>query len=352
MHYLFIFGTRPEAIKLLPLALLLRERGMRVTLLSTAQHTDLLASALDAFGVSCDLTLSPLPKGRSLTDLCRHFTATLPRHIRGTFPDATVVQGDTISAFCGALSSFLLGIPVIHIEAGLRTYNTASPYPEEALRRAIAPFTRVHFTTNPIATQNLANEGICEGVFTVGNTVCDAMRLLCPSPVTATPPYVLITTHRRESDGQVREGIFRAISRLARTYPDLSFRLVLHENENIRALAHTMLSDIGNLSLLPPQAPRDFYTLLSGASLVLTDSGGVSEECAVLAIPTLVLRDVTERAFELSSGKLTLVGTEEERIFSSVSSYIEKGIPTRETVGIPDGSPCERIADILQRITL
>lgn len=352
MHYLFIFGTRPEAIKLLSLAKILRSRGERVTLLTTAQHTDLLASALDAFRMSCDLTLPPLPKKRTLTDLLRHFTTYLPHHLHALSPDATVVQGDTISAFCGALSSFLLRIPVIHIEAGLRTYNSTSPYPEEALRRMIAPLATVHFTTSDIATEHLRCEGVSENIFTVGNTVWDAMHLLCPRPSPKEPPYAIVTTHRRESDGARREGIFRAISRLASMHKDLSFFVVINENPAIRSMAQALISNQKNITLLPPQPTDAFYELLSGASLVLTDSGGVSEESATLCIPTFVLRDMTEREWELGEGKLILCGTGEERIFDTVSSYIIKGIPKERSFGMPKDSPSEKIADILQRITL
>ncbi len=352
MHYLFVFGTRPEAIKLLSLAKLLRARGERVTLLSTAQHTDLLASALDAFGMSCDRTLPPLPKRRTLTDLMRHFTLHLPRHITALSPNATIVQGDTISAFAGALSSFLLKVPVIHIEAGLRTYNIESPYPEEALRRAIAPLATIHFTTCDIAKEHLICEGVRNPIYTVGNTVYDAMRLFCPPRHKKTPPYVLVTSHRRETDGRLREGIFRAIFRLAKTNSDLAFLVVLNENQKIRALAHQIFDGAENVTLLPPCTPSKFYELLSQSTLVLTDSGGVSEESAALAIPTFVLRDATEREWEVSEGRLILVGTEEERIFHTISDYIKEGIPTDTSVGMPDGSPSEKIADILQRITL
>ncbi|MBR2612039.1 MAG: UDP-N-acetylglucosamine 2-epimerase (non-hydrolyzing) [Clostridia bacterium] len=352
MHYLFVFGTRPEAIKLLPLAKILRARGARVTLLSTAQHTDLLSSALDAFDMSCDLTLPPLPRDRTLTDLMRHFSSYLPRHLRALSPDATIVQGDTISAFCGALSSFLLRIPVVHIEAGLRTYNSASPYPEEALRRMIAPLATVHFTTSDIATEHLRCEGISENIFTVGNTVWDAMHLLCPRPSPKEPPYAIVTTHRRESDGARREGMFRAISRLASMHKDLSFFVVINENPTIRSMAQAIVSGKKNITLLPPQSPHAFYDLLAGASLVLTDSGGVSEESAALCIPTFVLRDMTEREWEVREGKLILSGTEEEKIVDIVSTYIRKGIPKERSFGMPKASPSEKIADILQRITL
>ena len=159
MHYLFIFGTRPEVIKLMPLVKTLRSRGERVTLLSTAQHTDLVTSALDAFGATCDYTLPPPHKSRTLCDLLRVFTMLLPRHIADIAPDAVIVQGDTLSAFSGALCAFLVGIAVIHIEAGLRTYQRDSPYPEEALRRMITPLATVHFTTTEQAREHLLAEG-------------------------------------------------------------------------------------------------------------------------------------------------------------------------------------------------
>lgn len=355
MHTLFIFGTRPEAIKLLPLARVLRERGEHVTLLSTSQHTDLLSGVLEAFGMSCDLTLPPLPRSRSLTRMLRHFVFHLPRYLRECAPDAIVVQGDTMSAFSGALCAFLEGIPLIHIEAGLRTYERASPYPEEALRRMIAPLATVHFTTTEEARANLLSEGIRENIYTVGNTVYDAMHLLCPPPQPKASPYILITTHRRESDGAIREGILRAIRRLAFSYPELVFHLVLNENRSIKVLAQRMLNDVSNIVLRTQMPPDAFYAFLSGATLVLTDSGGISEEAAALSIPTLVLRDRTEREWELKQGRLTLIGTAEEGIVSAVSSFLQnrkEGTPIVPAIDIPSFSVSERIAEILQRITL
>ena len=353
MHYLFVFGTRPEAIKLLPLAITLRKRGERVTLLSTSQHTDLLVGVLEAFGLSSDITLPPPPKERSLDMLVRFFVAYLPRYIREISPDAVVVQGDTVSAFCGAFTAFLLDVHVIHIEAGLRTYQRKTPYPEEALRRMITPLATVHFATTEKAREHLLAEGVREHVYTVGNTVTDAMRFFCPQPKRRNPPYALVTTHRRENDGEVREGIFRAISRLANTHSDLAFFVVLNENKSIQSMAYRMLSERENIELLLPRPLKDFYSLLSGASLVLTDSGGVSEEGAVLGLSTFVLRDTTEREWEWENGKITLVGTDEEGIFRKVSSFIKKGIPTEKgSVGMPEGSVSEQIVEILQRITL
>ena len=354
MHTLFVFGTRPEAIKLLPLARVLRERGERVTLLSTSQHTDLLSSPLEAFHMSTDLTLPPLPRVRSLTRMLRHFVSHLPRYLRECAPDAVVVQGDTMSAFSGALCAFLEGLPLIHIEAGLRTYERTSPYPEEALRRMIAPLANVHFTTTDEARAHLLTEGVRAPIYTVGNTVYDAMRLLCPTPQPSTPPYLLITTHRRENDGAPREDILRAIRRLASLYPSLVFHLVLNENKSIQALVHRMLDGVTNITLHRQMRPDRFYALLSGATLVLTDSGGVSEEASALGLPTLVLREHTEREWELRQGRLTLVGTAEEGIVEAVSSYLIKlkeGTPTASAIDMPS-SVSERIADILQRITL
>ena len=352
MHYLFVFGTRPEAMKLFPLARVLRSRGEKVTLLSTSQHPDLLAGVMEVFDMACDLSL-PLPKKeRDFIDLLRMFVTYLPRYISECSPSAVVVQGDTLSAFCGALVSFLMKVPAIHIEAGLRTYQSDSPYPEEALRRMIAPMTTVHFTTTEQAKTHLQKEGIQDHIYHVGNTIYDAMRCLCPKRQRSTPPYVLVTTHRRESDGEIRQGIFCAIRRLADAFVDFTFLVVLNENWKIQALAHQMLDEKKNIKLLPPKRPDAFYSLLSGATLVLTDSGGISEEASALGLFPLVLRDTTEREWEREEGKLCVVGTSEERIFRTVSEYIKKGIPIEKTTDMPKDSPSEHIADILQRIML
>ena len=346
-HFLFVFGTRPEAIKLFPLARELRERGARVTLLATAQHTDLLADVINAFGIAPDLTLPPLPKGRTLTELVRRILALLPRYLKSLSPDAVVVQGDTASAFAGALVGFLSGVRVVHVEAGLRTYDTASPFPEESFRRAIATFATVHFAPNEYAHAHLVAEGVSGEIYTVGNTVLDALRTLCPPRCPSEHPYAILTTHRRESEGEGREAIFRAVRRLAARYPKFFFIYPVHKSEATAYLAVQMLGDVENITLSEPLSPDAFYRLLVGAHLILTDSGGLSEEGAALQIPTFVLREKTEREAELYSGKITLVGTDEERIYRAVGTAIEKGpIATEAAVGQFD-SPSERIADIL-----
>lgn len=346
-HFLFVFGTRPEAIKLFPLARVLRARGARVTLLSTAQHTDLLADVIDAFGIAPDLTLTPLPKGRTLTELIRRILALLPRYLDSLAPNAVVVQGDTASAFAGALVGFLSGVRVVHIEAGLRTYDTASPFPEESFRRTIAAFATVHFAPSEFAHAHLVAEGVSGEIYTVGNTVLDALATLCPLRRVAEQPYAILTTHRRESEGEGREAIFRAVRRLATRYPKFSFIYPVHKSEATAALAEQMLVGAHNITLSPPLATHAFYRLLAGAHLILTDSGGLSEEGAALGIPTFVLREKTEREAELYEGRLTLVGTDEERIYRAVSEQIEKGpMATQGAVGQYD-SPSGRIADIL-----
>lgn len=360
-HFLFVFGTRPEAIKLFPLARELREREARVTLLSTAQHTDLLADVIHAFGIAPDLTLPPLAKGRTLSELIRRILALLPRYLDSLAPDAVIVQGDTASAFAGALVGFLSGVRVIHIEAGLRTYDTSSPYPEESFRRAIAAFASVHFAPSEYAHAHLIAEGVSGEIYTVGNTVMDALRLLCPPRRSSEQPYAILTTHRRESEGAGRESIFRAVRRLAARYPEFSFVYPVHKSEATAALAEQMLGGVKNITLSPPLTTDAFYRLLSGAHLILTDSGGLSEEGAALGIPTLVLREKTEREAELYAGKITLVDTDEERIYRAVSAQIESGCSpltaqTAENEKIPmtscdaigqSDSPSEKIADIL-----
>ena len=360
-HFLFVFGTRPEAIKLFPLARVLRARGARVTLLATAQHTDMMADVVDAFGISPDLTLSPLPKGRTLTELIRQILAMLPRYLTSLTPDAIVVQGDTASAFAGALVGFLSGVRVIHIEAGLRTYDTTSPFPEEAFRRAIATFASVHFAPSEYAHAHLLAEGVSGEIYTVGNTVLDALAALCPPRCPTANPYAILTTHRRESAGEGREAIFRAVRRLAARYRDFSFIYPVHKSESIAALAEQMLGGVPNITLSPPVPPDAFYRLLAGARLILTDSGGLSEEGAALGIPTFVLREKTEREAELLTGRLTLVGTDEERIYRAVSAQIESccsplTAQTSENEKIPmascdaigqSDSPSEKIADII-----
>ena len=344
MRTLFVLGTRPEGIKCLPVVFALEERGGETFVLSTRQHTEMLDEVFTLFGRGADLALPPLPEDRSLCELLSHILHHLPPVLARLSPDLVLVQGDTLSAFAGALSAFLLGIPVAHIEAGLRTGDVKNPFPEEAMRRMICPLSTLHFAPTEAARNHLLSEGCTEGVYLVGNTVADALTRFCPHSLHSSDE-VLVTVHRRETLGATQRDIFRAISALAARHPECHFLFPMHKSPAVREGAKEILSPLPNLTLCEPLPIDVFYDRLAAARLVLTDSGGVTEEAALLGIPTAILRDTTERESELALPFVRLAGTRPRSILAVAEHLLSAFAPAPRL--LHSSSPSARIAEIL-----
>lgn len=344
MRTLFVLGTRPEGIKCLPVVSALEKRGVETFVLCTRQHTEMLSEVFSAFGRSADLSLPEPPSDRSLPELLTHILSWLPVALARLSPDLVLVQGDTLSAYAGALCAFLSGISVAHIEAGLRTGDPKNPFPEEALRRMIAPLCAIHFAPTEAARDHLLAEGYTEGVHLVGNTVADALVRFCPHAPNVSDE-VLITVHRRETLGTPQREIFRAVAALAARHPEFHFLFPMHKSPAVRKNALEILSGIPNLTLSEPLPIDVFYDRLARARLVLTDSGGVTEEAALLGIPTVILRDTTEREEELAHPFVRLVGTKPRSILTVAEHLLAARRPTPRL--LEGRSPSARIAEIL-----
>lgn len=355
---LFFFGTRPEAIKLCPLARELQKRGLYVRLCCTGQHRELLSGVLTPFDLSPDI-LYTLPSGLSLSALFSRVFSDAVATLEKERPALVITQGDTLSAAAASLASFYAKLPVAHIEAGLRTYEK-NPYPEEAHRRIIAPLAEYHFAPTERARGNLLAEGIpASRIFVTGNTGLDALRYTqredFTHPALSHGRLFLCTLHRRESLGVPAAGVFRALRALAKSHPADTVLFCLHKNPAARAPALASLSGIPNLLLCDAPPPSEFVNLLSRAHLVLTDSGGVSEEASFLGIPTLVLREHTERTEGVDAGGLFPVGTETAKILATANTLLFDPALYKKAANSPcpfgDGQASRRIADCLCKLS-
>jgi len=337
-----IFGTRPEAIKLAPVILALRNHPYflcRVCV--TAQHRQMLDQVLDVFGIIPDVDLDLMQADQSLGSFTARAIEALDGYVAQERPDLVLVQGDTTSVFCAAISAFYHRIPVGHVEAGLRTGNLYSPWPEEANRVLTSRLARLHFAPTEINRMNLLEEGVpAERIFVTGNTVVDALFLAlekiraCPPSIPGLPaktagewgdaPVVLITGHRRENFGEGFEAICRAIAELGRRFPHACFIYPVHFNPNVREPVERILGVAGaeNIHLVDPLPYLSFVALMDRATLILTDSGGVQEEAPSLGKPVLVLRETTERPEAVEAGTVKVIGTDFERIVDESSRLL------------------------------
>jgi UDP-N-acetylglucosamine 2-epimerase (non-hydrolysing) len=359
-HIALVVGTRPEAIKLAPVALALRQtQDAKVSIWCTGQHPVWASEMLACFGLSPDLVLDTSRNGSGLSDLCSAMLDALRPAIETERPDVVVVQGDTSSAFAGALAASYSGLPVVHVEAGLRSGSRHLPFPEEAHRRAIANFSSVHCAPTQAAVDALLAEGVAESEIVLsGNTVIDALHFILgtlPQKELVVPErrLILLTCHRRESWGAPYRAICAAARRLARR-GDCEIMFVVHPNPELMNVAHSMLKNEPGIHLIPPLAYPEFMDLLRRATLVLTDSGGVQEEAAALGTPLLILRDTTERPEGVLVGTARLVGTSEQAIIQAASLILDDPAAL-EAMRVPctlygDGEAGLRIARaILQR---
>lgn len=326
-----IYGTRPEAIKIAPIiAELKRSRALECFITVTGQHRSMLDQVNAVFGIIPDHDLNIFEPGQSLNDiLCRTVTG-LDKLFAVNRPDAVVVQGDTTTSTGAALAAFHRGIPVVHVEAGLRSGNPLSPFPEEGNRKITSQLASLHLAPTESSRANLLAENIPpDDIVVTGNTVIDALLATAEKKVRFTNPLLeslaassrrvmLVTTHRRENQGAAMNSIGRALARIAAAEPDLTIVLPLHSNPLVRGAVLPYLVSSGNVLVTEPLAYGEFIRLLSRADIILTDSGGVQEEAPSLGTPVLVMRDNTERPEAVEAGVARLIGTGEDRIVSEV----------------------------------
>lgn len=359
---LLVFGTRPEAIKMCPLVQELKRRPAFETVVCvTGQHRQMLDQVLNAFSVVPDYDLSIMKQAQTLFDV----TAGILEHIRSVLekekPDVVLVHGDTTTTFAAALACYYLQIPVGHVEAGLRTYNLYSPFPEEFNRQAVGLVARYHFAPTTQAQDNLLREGKNpRQIFVTGNTAIDALQTTVRKDYhhaqldwAADSRLILITAHRRENLGQPMRNMFRAIRRIMEETPDLKAIYPIHLNPAVRSIAASELAGCDRIRLIEPLDVIDFHNFLARATLVLTDSGGIQEEAPSLGKPVLVLRDTTERPEGIAAGTLKLVGTEEQPIYDAFRHLLDDKTAydamSHAVNPYGDGHACRRIADLLEQ---
>jgi len=334
MKILVLLGTRPEVIKMAPVIHALREAGVETLLCSTGQHREMLQQALDVFALVPDLSLEVMSSGQSLNALSSKLLLALDQVMESLRPDWVLVQGDTTTAFCGALAAFHRGIKIAHVEAGLRTGDLNSPFPEEANRSLLARIAHLHFAPTQRAREALLREGIdAKQICVVGNTVVDAILIAKQLPgfrekraasISAHEgPLILVTCHRRENFGGVLEGICQSLRRLCERYPEYHWVFPVHLNPQVQEPVHRILQGLKNLSLLEPLDYLSNLALISRAVLLVTDSGGLQEEAPSFGVPVVVMRNHTERFEGVEAGLATLAGQDPKDIEKAIIAWLE-----------------------------
>ncbi|GAA6488582.1 non-hydrolyzing UDP-N-acetylglucosamine 2-epimerase [Gordonibacter urolithinfaciens] len=358
---LIVFGTRPEAIKMCPLVKELKKRSssFKTSVCVTGQHRQMLDSVLQVFSVTPDFDLSVMQQNQTLFDITAAVLIKIRHIIEEVSPDVILVHGDTTTSFSAALAAFYMQIPVGHVEAGLRTNNLYSPFPEEFNRQAVDIVSQYYFAPTSKAKSNLINEGKdTRKIFVTGNTGIDALSTTIKDDYHHSElewakghRLVLLTAHRRENLGESMHHMFRAIRRVVEEHSDVRVLYPIHLNPEVRRIANSELTGCKNIRLIDPLDVLDFHNILSRCHIVLTDSGGIQEEAPSLGKPVLVMRDTTERPEGVAAGTLKLVGTSEEAIYRECSMLLdnqdayEKMAYASNPYG--DGHACERIADAL-----
>lgn len=357
---MLVFGTRPEAIKMCPLVNELKKRDTIETLVCvTGQHRQMLDQVLEVFAVVPDYDLSVMKAKQSLFDVTTNILERIKEVLEKENPDIVLVHGDTSTTFVTALACFYLQIPVGHVEAGLRTYNIYSPYPEEFNRQAVGIISQFNFAPTELSKQNLLNEGKKpETIYVTGNTAIDALKTTVRVDYThpelewaADSRLILITAHRRENLGEPMKNMFRAIRRVMDEHTDVKAIYPIHMNPMVRETANEILGDDERIHIIEPLDVLDFHNFLERSYLILTDSGGIQEEAPSLGKPVLVMRDTTERPEGIAAGTLKLVGTDEETIFQSFTELLDNiniyDAMAHAVNPYGDGHACEKIAEIL-----
>lgn len=378
-----VAGTRPEVIKMAPVYFALRASEiLEPVLVSSGQHRQMLDQALGVFGIEADADLNLMQPGQTLPDLTARVITAMTGHLKEQRPDAVLVQGDTTTVFAAAIAAFYEGIPVGHVEAGLRTGNMRSPFPEEMNRKLTSPLARWHFCPTDQSRQNLLNEGIDPAaVHVTGNTVIDALfwmrdqmeasgvdssevigRCGVPAPFAerflgsqagaAGLKFILVTGHRRESFGEGFENICRSISEITQRHPNVGILYPVHLNPRVQEPVNRLLGNNPRIALIPPVGYSDFVWFMNRCCFALSDSGGVQEEAPSLGKPVLVMRETTERPEGVEAGTCTLVGTDPEKILAEANRLLtdSEEYVRRSQLKNPygDGSAAQRIVGILK----
>ena len=358
---MLVFGTRPEAIKMCPLVNELKTRSNINTIVCvTGQHRQMLDQVLDAFNVIPDYDLSIMKDKQTLFDITVNILSNIKEVLEAENPDVVLVHGDTATTFVTALACFYLQVPLGHVEAGLRTYNIYSPYPEEFNRQAVSIISKYNFAPTELAKQNLLNEGrSAESIFVTGNTAIDALKTTVKSDYShpelewaKDSRLILITAHRRENLGEPMKNMFRAIRRVMDEHPDVKAIYPIHMNPVVRQTADDILGGEDRIHIIEPLEVLDFHNFLARSYMILTDSGGIQEEAPSLGKPVLVMRDTTERPEGIAAGTLKLVGTDENVIYTNFKLLLEDEAEYSKMSNASnpygDGTACKQIADILE----
>lgn len=358
---MLVFGTRPEAIKMCPLVRELRSRdGIRTVVCVTGQHRQMLDQVLEAFDVVPDYDLSVMKQGQTLFDITTNILSSIKSVLEEVKPDTVLVHGDTSTTFVTALACFYLQIPVGHVEAGLRTYNIYSPFPEEFNRQAVSIVSEYNFAPTENAKANLLREGRDGSkIYVTGNTAIDALKTTVRDDYThpelewaAGSRLILITAHRRENLGEPMHHMFRAIRRVMDEHPDVHAIYPIHMNPVVRRAADEELGGCDRIHIIEPLEVLDCHNIMAKSYMILTDSGGIQEEAPSLGKPVLVMRDTTERPEGIAAGTLRLVGTDEEVIYDNFRRLLEDkdayNAMAHAANPYGDGLASRRIADILE----
>lgn len=359
-----VFGTRPEAIKMAPLVKALdKAEGITSLVCVTAQHRQMLDSVLTQFDITPDDDLDLMCAGQTLTSITTGVLTGMEKVLAARKPDIVLVHGDTTTSAAAALAAFYQQIPVGHVEAGLRSWDRYSPFPEEMNRLLTGRIATLHFAPTDHSRDNLAREGITQGVHVVGNTVIDALRMMVRDDYTFESPqlrrlkldkgrWVVLTCHRRENLGQPMQQIFRSVKRLVQTHPDVHVVYPVHPNPTVVDTAYSMLGDVARVHLVAPLCVEDMHNLMRRCMLVMTDSGGLQEEAPALGKPVVVLRTETERPEVVEAGLALLAGVEEESVFRAGSSLLDDAdlyhAMSHAINPYGDGHTARRIVEILQ----
>mgnify|MGYP002557428551 FL=1 len=358
---MLVFGTRPEAIKMCPLVKELKKRsGIRTLVCVTGQHRQMLDQVLHAFEIVPDFDLSIMKEKQTLFDITVNILQGIRSVLEQEKPDVVLVHGDTSTTFATALACFYLQIPVGHVEAGLRTYDIYSPYPEEFNRQAVSIVAKYNFAPTPLSRDNLLREGKNESaIYVTGNTAIDALQTTVREDYTHPEldwakgsRLILLTAHRRENLGTPMHHMFRAIRRVMDEHPDVKALYPIHMNPVVRAAAAEELGGCDRIHIIDPLEVLDCHNIMARSYLILTDSGGIQEEAPSLGKPVLVMRDTTERPEGINAGTLKLVGTDEETIYRNFKTLLEDEAAYHAMANASnpygDGHASERIADILE----
>lgn len=359
---MLVFGTRPEAIKMCPLVNELKSRdSLETIVVVSGQHREMLDQVLEVFKVTPDYDLSIMQKNQTLFDVTINILDKMKAVLEKEAPDVVLVHGDTSTTFVTALACFYLQIPVGHVEAGLRTYDIYSPFPEEFNRQAVGIVAKYNFSPTEMSKDNLIKEGKDkDSIYVTGNTAIDALQTTVKADYShphldwvGDSKLIMITAHRRENLGEPMRNMFKAIKRIMDEYPDIKAIYPIHKNPVVREIADEILGDSDRIKIIEPLDVLDFHNFLNKSYLIITDSGGIQEEAPSLGKPVLVMRDTTERPEGIKAKTLKLVGTDEEVIYNNFKLLLEDTeeyrLMSQANNPYGDGKASIKIADILEK---